>query len=211
VMEATTVSISRNKYYKMYILILVAAVIFVCFQSFLTMSTNDVEKQQYRVVKTEEEFEIRFYPPAILATVRSSARSYREISSSGFRRIAGYIFGNNESSTKIAMTSPVHLDINDQNSSMSFVMPSKYSLSELPKPNDPSLELHESPAQYVAAVSFSGYASDEKIKNYSEQLKTALDQKGIKTVGHFSYLGYNPPYQVVGRKNEIIVVVDWKE
>jgi hypothetical protein len=207
-MEATTVRKNRNNY-KMYILLLVVAVIFIGFQSFITMSTNDVEKQQYRVVKTEEEFEIRFYPPAILATVRSSARSYREISSSGFRRIAGYIFGNNESSTKIAMTSPVHMD--DQNSSMSFVMPSKYSMSELPKPNDPSLELHESPAQYVAALTFSGYASDEKIKNYSEQLKAALDQKGIKTVGHFSYLGYNPPYQVVGRKNEIIVAVEWKE
>ena len=210
-MEATTVNKNRNNYNKMYILLLVVAVIFIGFQSFITMSTNDVEKQQYRVVKTEEEFEIRFYPPAILATVRSSARSYREFSSNGFRKIAGYIFGNNESSTKIAMTSPVHMDINDQTSSMSFVMPSKYSISELPKPNDPSLELHESPAQYVAALTFSGYANDEKIKKYSEQLKIALDQKGIKTVGHFSYLGYNPPYQVVARKNEIIVAVDWKE
>jgi hypothetical protein len=29
-------------------------------------------------------------------------------------------------------------------------------------------------------------------------------------MGNHRYLGYNPPYQVVGRRNEIIVTIDWK-
>lgn len=192
-------------------LVLIIAVLFIGFQSFMAISTSNIEKQKYRVVKTEKEFEIRFYPPAILATVQSSASNYRELSSSGFRRIAGYIFGNNASSSKIAMTSPVHMDINADKSSMSFVMPSQYGMNDLPKPNDPNLKIHESPAQYVAAIAFGGYANDEKIKQYAAQLKAALDAKEIKTIGNFSYLGYNPPYQLIGRKNEIIVAVDWKE
>lgn len=170
-----------------------------------------IEKQKYRVIKNEKEFEIRFYPPAIFATTRLSAKSYQELGSSGFRKIAGYIFGNNESSTKIAMTAPVHMDISEKGSSMSFVMPSEYTLEKLPRPVDTRVELHESPAVYMAAIEFGGYASDQKIKLYTTQLLQALTSKGIKTTGNPTYLGYNAPYDFIGRKNEIVVAIEWKE
>jgi hypothetical protein len=38
-----------------------------------------------------------------------------------------------------------------------------------------------------------------------------LNGKGIKTIGNFRYLGYNPPYQIIARKNEIVVAVEWNE
>ena len=53
--------------------------------------------------------------------------------------------------------------------------------------------------------------SDKKIARYSEKLRTALEKKGISYSGNFRYLGYNPPYQFIGRKNEIIVSVNWPE
>ena len=143
--------------------------------------------------------------------MRSSAKSYRELSSSGFRKIAGYIFGNNETSAKIAMTSPVHMDINQDGSTMSFVMPSQYDIKSLPRPNDAKVEIHESPSEYAAAIEFGGYANDESISKYAEELKKSLEEKGIKPIGHYRYLGYNPPYQLIGRKNEVIVAVEWKE
>ena len=177
----------------------------------MALSTNRIEKQKYRVVKKERDFEIRYYPPAIFATIRSSAKSYRELSSSGFRKIAGYIFGNNESGSKIAMTSPVHMDINNRESSMSFVMPSEFEIEKLPRPADQSVEIHQSPAEYTAAIEFGGYANDEKIQAYANQLIQALNKKGIKAIGNVRYLGYNPPYQFVGRKNEVIVAIEWKE
>lgn len=177
----------------------------------LSFTNTSIEKQKYRLVKKEKEFEIRFYPPAILATTRSAVKSYRELGSSGFRKIAGYIFGNNESSAKIAMTAPVHMDINDKGSSMSFVMPSQYTLDKLPRPADGRVELHESPAVYMAAIEFGGYANDEKIKQYADRLVQALNRNGIKTTGNPTFLGYNAPYELIGRKNEVVIAIEWKE
>ena len=195
---------------KMATTVIVLLLLFIIFQSFMAFSTSKIEKQQYQVIKKEKDFEIRFYPPATMATVRTSARSYRELSGNGFRRIAGYIFGGNESSAKIAMTSPVHMDISDKGSSMSFVMPSQYDIKDLPKPNDAKVELHTSPAEYAAAIEFGGYANDATISKYAEQLRQSLQAKGIKTIGNFRYLGYNSPYQLVGRKNEVIVTIEWR-
>jgi len=172
---------------------------------------SSIEKQKYRQVQSEEEYEIRHYPSAMMATVSSSAKSYRQISTPGFRTLAGFIFGGNESNTKIAMTAPVHMDINDSTSTMSFVMPSKYDEQSLPSPNDSRVKLEKSQAEYVAVLKFGGYANDEKISRYTEKLKKALETKGISYSGNFRFLGYNPPYQFIGRKNEIIVSVNWPE
>ena len=195
----------------MWIVLIVLTVVFIAFQSFMSISNSNIEKQQYRVVKAERGFELRYYPPATFATVKSSAKSYRELSGSGFRKIAGYIFGDNESSTKIAMTSPVHMDINEKESSMSFVMPSNYDVKSLPKPNDARVEIHQTSGEYAAAIEFGGFANDASIRKHAEELKQLLDEKGIKTIGNFRYLGYNPPYQIIARKNEIVVAVEWNE
>jgi hypothetical protein len=187
--------------------IIMLAGIFFLLQTGTTMASNRIETQAFTLIQKEKEFEIRYYPPAVLATVYSTADSYREISGTGFRRLAGYIFGGNKKGTKIAMTSPVHMDINEERSSMSFVMPSAYHSGNLPEPNDPGVVVEESDAEYVAVIRFGGYASDRSIRRYSAKLEAALREKGIETVGNFRYLGYNPPYQLFGRKNEIIVTV----
>lgn len=179
------------------------------FQSLTNMAFAVTEKQKYKVVHSDKEFEIRFYPSAVLATVYSDARNYKELSTPGFRKLAGYIFGGNESETKISMTSPVHMDM--KSASMSFVMPSSYNEENLPKPDDPGVKIERTDDIYVAAIRFGGYATDKDISNYSEKLKTLLEEKGIRWYGNFRYLGYNPPFQPFGRKNEIIVNVEWKE
>ena len=184
--------------------------ILVVIQFVMAKSTSNIEKQQYQVIKKDGNIEIRYYPPATFATIKSSAKNYRELASSGFRKIAGYIFGGNESSSKIAMTSPVHMDISEEGSSMSFVMPSEYDIKKLPRPNDATVQLHETPGEYVAAIEFGGFANDASIKKYAAQLEKSLEEKSIKPIGHFRYLGYNPPYQIIARKNEVIVAVEWK-
>ena len=196
---------------KMILSLLIVIAILTVFQSFMVASTNNIEKQPYRVIKKEKEFEIRYYPSATFATIKSNVNTYRELSGGGFRKIAGYIFGNNESSTKIAMTSPVHMEIGNEGSSMSFVMPSKYSVNNLPKPNDSKVEIHESKPEYVAAIEFGGYVNDATLKRYTEQLQKSLENHNIKPIGHYRYLGYNPPYQLINRRNEVIVEIEWKE
>ncbi len=182
-------------------------VLFICSQLYFIMAST--ETQPYRIIKTEENFEIRVYPPAIMATVSMNAQSYKELSSSGFKKLASFIFGGNASKENIAMTTPVHMDIRDSQSSMSFVMPANYTKENLPKPNDSAISISTSPEEYVAAISFSGFADDEKIKLNALKLENALKEKGIAYSGNFKFLGYNAPYQLVGRKNEIIVNVDW--
>ncbi len=189
----------------------IAIFIMVLFQSFTIMSANKTEEQKYTVILKEKDFEIRFYPSATVATIHSDAKSYKDLSGPGFRKLAGYIFGGNETNTSISMTSPVHMDINDSVSSMSFVMPSSYNQENLPKPNDPNVLIQKTADEYVAVIRFGGYASDKDLLFYSAKLKEILEEKGITANGHARFLGYNPPFQLVDRRNEIIVSVNWEE
>ncbi len=187
----------------------IAIFILVIFQSFTIMSANKTEEQKYTVILKEKDFEIRFYPSATVATIKSNAKTYKDLSGPGFRKLAGYIFGGNETNTSISMTSPVHMDINDSVSSMSFVMPSSYNEENLPKPNDPDVLIQKTADEYVAVIRFGGFASDEDLIFYSEKLYDILEERGITPNGNARFLGYNPPYQLVDRRNEIIVSVNW--
>jgi hypothetical protein len=197
---------------KVIIIIFVSAIVVIgLFQFFIVMQLNKTEEQKYSLVRKYNDFEIRFYPSATFATIQSDAKTYKELSGSGFRKLAGYIFGGNASNTKISMTSPVQMDINDSVSTMSFVMPSRFTPENLPKPNDLDVKIENTKDEYVAALRFGGYASDKELKFYSEKLQNLLDENGITSLGNFRFLGYNPPFQITGRKNEIIVTVDWHE
>lgn len=196
---------------KIFIILAIFASIIVVFQSFIVMSTNRTEEQKYEKVRDFEGFEIRYYPSTTIATIQSTAKTYRELSGYGFQKLAGYIFGGNEANTKISMTSPVQMDVNDTVSSMSFVMPNGYNKDNLPKPNDPNVKITTTADEYVAVIQFGGYASDKDLRFYSEKLREMLQKNGITPYGNFRYLGYNPPFQLVGRRNEIIVSVVWNE
>jgi hypothetical protein len=125
--------------------------------------------------------------------------------------LAGFIFGKNEQNESISMTAPVRMSISEKGSSMSFVMPEKYDTKTLPTPKDKNIQIQKSKAAYVAVIRFGGYASDEKITANRLKLEKILEQRNIKTNGPFSYLGYNAPYELIGRTNEIIIPVEWKE
>jgi len=189
-------------------MLIILAVLFslvIISQTYFIMATS--ETQPYQVIKKEKDFEIRLYPPATMATVAMNAKTYKELSSSGFRKLAGFIFWGNQDNKNIAMTTPVHMDISDSISTMSFVMPANYSRDNLPKPNDSTITIKTTADDYVAALQFGGYANDEKIKENTVKLKSALEASGIEYFGNYRFLGYNAPYQLIGRKNEIIVSI----
>ena len=138
---------------KTFIIILaVAVLLIVLLQSFVIMPVNRTEEQKHTIVRKYKDFEIRFYPSATIATITSNAKTYKDLSGPGFQKLAGYIFGGNESDTKISMTTPVHMDINDSVSTMSFVMPSGYTKENLPKPNDPNIQIKNTADEYVAVI-----------------------------------------------------------
>lgn len=174
-------------------------------------NTLETENQKYRVIKQEDQYEIRFYPAATFAKIYSSGTDYKSVASSGFRKLAGYIFGGNDQGKSIAMTSPVRMEMSEKGSTMSFVMPEKYQESDLPKPKDSGVHIVKSNPQYVAVISFGGYADDAKIMGKRDELLSLIKSKGIKVLGDYTFLGYNAPFQFWGRKNEVVIPVEWKE
>lgn len=185
--------------------------VYIIFQSFMSLAAPKTEKQKYRLVLKDNDLEIRYYPSATFATIYSGATSYKDLASGGFRKLAGFIFGKNEQNESISMTAPVRMSMSEKGSSMSFVMPEKYTENSLPIPKDKNIQIQKSKAEYVAVISFGGYASDEKITANRLKLEKILEQRNIKTNGDFSYLGYNAPYQIIGRTNEITIPIEWKE
>lgn len=173
------------------------------------MATNQTQTQQYTIIQTEKDFEIRFYPSVAMATITSVAKSYKELGNSGFKKLAAFIFGENESKQQIAMTSPVHMHINEEVSVMSFVMPSQYNKNNIPKPINREVVISNSLDEYVAVVQFGGFATDKEIALNTKKLENALKANSINWYGNFRFLGYNSPYQLFGRKNEVIVSIKW--
>ena len=172
------------------------------------MIINKIESQVYNLIRVEKNFEIRYYPAATRAVIYSNLKSYRDLGNSGFSKLAKYIFGENSDNKKIVMTSPIHLDIGDIKSTMAFILPSAYNSSNLPKPNDPSITILTSEPEYVAAKKFSGFATTESMKKQRLLLENALKDHGLIFYGNFRFLGYNPPFQLLCRRNEIIVALN---
>ncbi len=165
-------------------------------------------QQPYKELTVKGDIEFRFYPEAVMASVTNSEGTYKGSANKNFRVLAGYIFGGNEGSSKIAMTAPVHMEMQANKSTMSFVMPEGYSLDNLPKPSSGAVQLHKSPEEYVAVIRFSGWASDEKIESMKKQLHTQLSKLGIPHQNNFRFLGYNAPWDIFFRRNEIIVSIN---
>jgi hypothetical protein len=193
------------------VLSITLALIIICYSLVTYAANKKVERQKYKLVKSIDNIEIRFYPKAVMATVISSNYSYTGNSSNSFRTLAGYIFGGNKSSEKISMTAPVHMELDTAGNSMSFVMPSEYNMSLLPKPNDANINLHYSQEGYYAVLKFGGFANEHKIENKIKELKSAIDKLGYKTIGTYSYLGYNAPWDIIGRENEITVQIAYEK
>lgn len=187
-------------------------IVFLMVQSYKLLSnTLKTENQKYRLVLKEDGFEIRFYPSATFAKINSLGTNYKSVASSGFNKLAGYIFGGNDQGKSIAMTAPVRMEMSDKGSTMSFVMPEKYQASDLPKPKDASVQIVKSSPQYVAVIRFGGYADDEKINEHRAILLKLIENKGIKVTGEYTFLGYNAPFQFWGRTNEVAIPIEWKE
>ena len=173
---------------------------------FIVENLEDVETQKYYVEKEDNLIEIRIYEESIIART-SAGGDYKEASSKGFRKLAGYIFGSNKEDKKIAMTSPVWMSTDGQNSEMHFIMPSEYDMEELPDPVDNTVVLDSFNGGRYAAIRFGGYANDEKIELYQQKLALWLLENNYNASGDSFYVGYNSPFKIYNRRNEILIAL----
>ena len=171
---------------------------------FYSFRFKDIETPKYIVIKTIGDVEIREYPSLILAQTSLSKADYDQEGSNGFSTVAGYIFGGNQSQQKIAMTAPVIMKMGDS-ASMSFVMPSEYKMQDLPAPSSNQVKLIQENSKILAVIRFGGYSNSEKIQKYADQLYSTLKSNNIEYHGELLYMGYNAPWDVANRRNEVAV------
>lgn len=182
---------------------------------------SNVEQPKYKVVKKDRNIEIRDYPSMIVAQVDVSGQRDTALRE-GFRQIANYIFGNNLSSRKVAMTAPVTQQAsekiamtapvtqqgNGNHWQVRFIMPHKYTMQTLPKPNNPSVTLQEIEAERFAVIRFSGLAGKASLNRHTRELEAYLRSNNMKALGAPTYAFYNPPWTLPFlRRNEIMIEV----
>lgn len=183
------------------------------------------ESPQYNVEYKEGKFEIRFYPDYILAHVDVIA-DFDKALGQGFSILASYIFGDNQEKEKLAMTIPVsqeQLSSSDNNSRsleakeeeilsnihrISFIMPSKYDLKTLPRPNDDRINFKEVKKVRMAVLKFSGRVNSTLASRKINELKAWILEKDFDPKSQFIVAQYNHP-AVPGflRKNEIMIEI----
>jgi effector-binding domain-containing protein len=167
---------------------------------------ENVETQQYMVKEKFGDIEIRNYGKSIVAKT-STYGDYDKASGSGFGKLAGYIFGGNAEEQKIAMTAPVWMTMDNEDQQMQFVMPSKYKVSDLPQPSDPSVSIDTFTGGQFASIRFGGYTSEEKNEKYRTKLLQWLEENNYQHSGETFYAGYNSPFKIFNRRNEILIAL----
>jgi len=169
-----------------------------------------VETPSYKITEQIDGVEIRLYPKLILATVSGDDVG------APFRILFDYISGNNSGGSKISMTAPVitpeRIDMTapviSGGGSMSFVVPSKYTMESVPVPNDGRVRIHEVPERKLAVLRFRGWARDESVEKRKVKLLSVLRDSGIETIGEPSLLRYNSPWTPgFMRRNEIAIEI----
>ena len=171
---------------------------------FWFVQTRNVEIARYTLVESDGSMEIRDYPALTVAEVTRTGTRDQAVRS-GFGPLARYIFARERQGEKIAMTAPV-TQISDGNAwTIQFIMPSGYSLQNLPRPAGTDVRLREIPPARRAAIRFSGWWSDELFKEKDAALREWLQGKGVEVTGTPVFAYYNDPFTPgFLRRNEIL-------
>ncbi len=186
------------------------------------------EEPKYEVLTSTEDYEIRRYEPYIVAETDVEG-PYRNAGNKAFNILAGYIFGKNRQSEKMAMTVPVESRPAEDGVRMEmtapvttrpsdaepglftygFVMERKYTLDTLPEPVDSRIRIREVPAKIVAVHRFSGSWREDNYQRHEQLLRRALERDGIPLAGMPYSARYNAPFiPSFLRRNEVIVPID---
>jgi len=174
------------------------------------------KKQEFKVLQTYEDFELREYLPCVIAEVRVSGQ-YSTASSSAFSSLFNYISAGNQLSQKIAMTAPVIAAQSKDNADpskwyVSFVMPSGSTFGTMPQPNDSQVTLRELDTQTCVAKSFRGRATDELSQKMAQVLRASASKVNIALSDETRICRFDPPFKPgFLQYNEIVIPIRLEE
>lgn len=152
--------------------------------SFVSSPEPDNKKENYSVIYSYENFELRKYEPILLA-------EYTNNDNQAFSVLADFIFGGNEEKRQIPMTAPV-ITTMETNRTMS-----NNSLIKL-KTHDPRM---------AASICFQGFPDNKACEYKKMELSQFLDNSNIDHLSDFELHVFDPPYKTFNRKNEIVVTL----
>ena len=164
---------------------------------FITPST--IKTENYSVLYTYEDFEIRKYNTILLA-------KYDDVNNQEFSVLADFIYGGNQEKQQIPMTAPV-ITTMQENPEMSFVMPIGITNDICPKPNNSNIQITEVKPRLAATISFSGYPNSDVCESMKQKLIDLLTSLHIEHQNNFELHVFDPPYKTVSRRNEIVVSI----
>jgi len=173
------------------------------------------EAPPYTVEATYGAVELRRYAPHIVAEVTVPGDRDAAIGR-GFQILAGYIFGGNDGSAKVAMTTPV---AQSEKIAMTtpvmqsgagaewvvrFMMPTAYTLVTLPRPKDGRIRFVTTDAARQAVIRFSGIPSTDAIEKQVAMLRKWLADAGLTAATGPHYYFYDAPMTLPwNRRNEV--------
>jgi SOUL heme-binding protein len=168
------------------------------------------QRQEYKVLKQYDNFELREYLPCVLAEVKVN-EEYSSATNTAFVSLFRYISKGNKSQTPIAMTAPVIAANKSDNASewfVSFVMRSGSKIGQLPDPNDPKVKLRELDAETAIAMSFRGRATQSLTKKKISELRTAAAKENLTLSNETRIARFDPPYKPgFMHYNEIVIPI----
>ena len=190
---------------------------------FVAKSAMAIEKAKYTVIEKEDDFEIRQYESQIVAETYVEG-DLEDVGSEGFRRLYGYISGDNQKkqsismtapvgleagSEKIAMTAPVGQERKDDRWRVTFLMPAEYTMEMLPEPTDTRVKLVLDPGRLMAAVRYSGTWSEDGYKQNRAVLEAYIQKRGLIKAGEPIWARYDPPFMPwFLRRNEVLIPIE---
>ena len=169
-----------------------------------------LEQPKYKVVRKENDIEIRSYDKILMSSVKVYGNQYNALRK-GFQPLVRYIGAKERVSEKISMTAPVIQTTNDEteNWTVSFAMPSKYNIDNLPKPANDEIYFEEIQPSLAAVIRFSGVADISLLNQKASVLKRWLELNGYTESSSPKFLFYNDP-TTPGflRRNEVMIIID---
>jgi len=205
-------------------IVLIGSVLIIILTIYVRSTMSETEIPSYKVIKSFKNIEVREYDPVIVAQVQVAGEREKAIND-GFRLLADYIFGNNISKEKIAMTAPVMQQKGEKipmtapvtqvrendHWLVEFTMPSVYTMESLPKPNNSKVVLKRKEAGRCVVVRFSGLWNQNSMKENQDKLDIYVKDNDIGISGPPTYAFYNPPWTLPFlRRNEIIYTIKEK-
>ncbi len=164
------------------------------------------EEAVYEVIQKFENFEIRLYQERYVIQVLYNNEG------GGFQKLFNYISGQNQSSQKIEMTTPVTQYTSGNQQVMQFYLPNRFDQSNAPLPLNNSVEVASISAGYFAVIQYSGFASDKNFFKHAEILKNSLEKENIDFNEPPIKATYNGPFTLPNlRRNEAMFLIQWQD